>query len=860
MTQETESMANGLNWRTLVIMVLVVFAVVTYLHLQGFSSWELMRAGEEDPMRWNNSANMVGGEYILGTHDAYRWAAGGLGEGSGANEPPSQFLAGLSAVTGMSVGALAFWLPPLAAGVAAMVIALWAWALGGREAAMAAGILGGLAPGFFFRTRLGYFDTDMVTLLGPLLMSLVIAWWLKPMLHANLFEALGIGKKPGQEGAGKGERTQGESGLWGQEGASSVAVMVTAGFAARYLGTWHIHVVTFLMLTCILTLGLVLVLARPGMRGHCLWGLAAFGAAAMLGWLGLALGALITVFKGLPGQRLPKGVTSMWPALAAVLLVLLFMGGSQSLFSRTQHFMDAYSKPTAQIDRIQEAEMESAPLYPGVGQSIIEAQNIEVGEMLFKLHPWVWVGAVGVLGFVGLLLYRNSLVLIFPLLVLALLAWKYGTRTSMFGGAGVALGLCVPYCLAYPVPGPGKDTLGAWLAWAGLVAGAGALSLVPYDPAWYVAGCWVFGVLAFFPISRLLDRGAAVFAISLQALAGLMGLVLGLALLLILVKRADADTWLSALFAMIFGALLPMFWFANRRLAGTFRQSAMVFGLLTVILGLLLIPHWRIAGSLRPTPVLEKYHGLMLKELGRVGDQDAMVWTWWDWGYATNYYAGLRSFADGAKHDGEVVFPLGLALSTDSPLQARQIIEYSAQHGYEPWTQWTDMSGLELKELVDGMAVQDMGYAALETQYVVVSLENVKLSAWIIYFGLWDVSSGESSHPDLFRLLPDQTELDVEAGQLYYQSQDMTVPLTSMDLVTAQGEFLHEEYPENESGLHLLAVAQTGDFWLMGHSVYNSMLVRLLLCDSEDPEISENFVLALDLFPFVRVWQVAESP
>ena len=83
----------------------------------------------------------------------------------------------MSDLVGTSPAAVAFWFPALLASFVAVIAFAWVWALGSIEAGVAAGILTSIAPGFLARTLLGFYDTDLVTLFFPLLMTLAPASW-----------------------------------------------------------------------------------------------------------------------------------------------------------------------------------------------------------------------------------------------------------------------------------------------------------------------------------------------------------------------------------------------------------------------------------------------------------------------------------------------------------------------------------------------------------------------------------------------------------------------------------------------------------------------------------------------------------
>ena len=130
---------------------------------------------------WQDPEYRLGSEWLLATHDAYHWVAGAEGFGHAVGHPMAVMLRGMADLLGTYPAAVAFWFPALLSCFVAVIVYAWVWALGSMEAGVAAGLLTSLAPGFLARTLLGYYDTDLVTLFFPLLMTLAPACWAMPM-------------------------------------------------------------------------------------------------------------------------------------------------------------------------------------------------------------------------------------------------------------------------------------------------------------------------------------------------------------------------------------------------------------------------------------------------------------------------------------------------------------------------------------------------------------------------------------------------------------------------------------------------------------------------------------------------------
>ena len=126
---------------------------------------------------WQNPEYRLGSEWLLATHDAYTWVAGAEGFGLAVGHPMAVMLQWMALAVGVPPATVAFWFPPVLASCVAVIVYAWVWAFGSMETGVAAGVLVSLSPGFLGRTLLGFYDTDLVTLFFPLLMTFAPACW-----------------------------------------------------------------------------------------------------------------------------------------------------------------------------------------------------------------------------------------------------------------------------------------------------------------------------------------------------------------------------------------------------------------------------------------------------------------------------------------------------------------------------------------------------------------------------------------------------------------------------------------------------------------------------------------------------------
>ena len=392
---------------------------------------------------WQDPEFRLGSEMLLATHDAYHWVAGAEGFSFGVGHPMSELLRIMAEALGTYPAAVAFWFPAALSSLVALIVFAWVWALGSMEAGVAAGLLTSLSPGFLARTLLGYYDTDLVTLFFPLLMTLAPACWaMRYMLLPHLI----LRRLMLSSGLGAARR------LWGGEANHELKfgnplrwqwmlLLGLSGVVSWWAQEWH-SVFPYLIRYNILLLGgLCVVLAQRGRRSLLLLGSLAYALPTLIGPWGLSLTGLVMA-SGLglrPSRACRDFLCRPW------LLLLLWCGtlalaAEGEIWHTMMAHMGAYLKRGADVKDTGMAVVG----YPSVAQSIVEVQDLGLTAVLAYFHPWVEAAVLGLAGFCFVILRRPGALFLLPLAALGILSTKMGGRMVMFGAPIVAIGLSMP--------------------------------------------------------------------------------------------------------------------------------------------------------------------------------------------------------------------------------------------------------------------------------------------------------------------------------------------------------------------------------------------------------------------------------
>ena len=270
--------------------------------------------------------------------------------------------------------------------------------------------------------------------------------------------------------------------------------------------------------------------------------------------------------------------------------------------------------------------------------------------------------------------------------------------------------------------------------------------------------------------------------------------------------------------------------------------------------------------DVRPAPVLPKIYAETFLELRAKTTPDSLLWQWWDYGYAGQYYAERATFGDGGRQSGKWLYPLARVHCATSPRQASQLIRYFGQAMFEdgsknkadvrtalfsgnPVADIQKMKVDQAQTFLSELVVNDTNWPTTVSNYVIVSWENLRLASWISYYGNWDIAAGTSS-PGKIQQVRGELRMDSAAGTLVVGGKSTL--LDSMDVVDESGT-KHFEWP-NGTGMHVVVNQMSRQVFLMDAKIYRSMMVQMLLRPALD--FAEEFTLVVDNSPWARAYKV----
>lgn len=320
------------------------------------------------------------------------------------------------------------------------------------------------------------------------------------------------------------------------------------------------------------------------------------------------------------------------------------------------------------------------------------------------------------------------------------------------------------------------------------------------------------------------------------------------------------------------GLSLPLFWLLRRILVPQLRATS---GIITsIILTLALIaPFTDLIAAMSQGPMINRRHAEALTRLRGMAPEDAMIWLWWDWGYAEHHFGGRNAIADGARHAGPSLYLPAAVFATDNPRFARQLIRYVSEKNNEPGEVFQGLDGGEAQALMDRLRSPETPLVKGKgRQFVVVSYEMLRLGFWISHYGSWDFAV-RKAEAGVLSIVPQALAYQLDTGLVQMEGSATSIAPASICVFEETG-LTHRNYVQEWFNAHRDASPEeqqafletrrnvnfffnrvTGEKLAMDARLYNSLMAQLLLADPQDPRFSPYFRLIYDNV-FARVYEV----
>lgn len=269
-----------------------------------------------------------------------------------------------------------------------------------------------------------------------------------------------------------------------------------------------------------------------------------------------------------------------------------------------------------------------------------------------------------------------------------------------------------------------------------------------------------------------------------------------------------------------------------------------------ILLLFLLVPYFALVPRMSQGPILYIQHAEGLKSLRDNTPDSSKIWTWWDWGYATQYLGLRHTLADGAMHGGPYLYLPALVYTTNNPRLANQVIKYTAANG-GPEQVFVGKSGDEVVALLEQLATQDLDIKNDDKQYLVVTFDMLRLGFWISSHGNWNFIDKEGKAFNITRIKK-ALRYNIDSGIVDIEGRE-PLQADSIDVLNEAGLKRESYFRFNQR--HFVLNFLNGDKLILDDGLYNSMMAQLLLSEPGDKRFEKYFHLVFNN-TYCRIYEV----
>jgi len=279
-----------------------------------------------------------------------------------------------------------------------------------------------------------------------------------------------------------------------------------------------------------------------------------------------------------------------------------------------------------------------------------------------------------------------------------------------------------------------------------------------------------------------------------------------------------------------------------------------------------------------------------MEETSRRTPDDAVIWAWWDHGYALNYYARRATVTDGSIHGGERVVYSALPLAAEDFRMAANFMQFFTVRGEQgmrllqracgddagaaldlvkkvmatgPLQAETVIAAADLRESGDRQTVDDwlrfFFPARQRPLYLFLDEKMPKLAYWWYWFGTWDIEKQDGRHPGSREFYDVRhgnglvtgslgLRIDVATGEIRVPGLNLHAGLSGLF-----GPGPNEKNYSRDNGLFFGMVERARYGILMDSFLADSVFAKLFIRQQYDPRYFRPVVLNQ---PAYQLWEV----
>jgi dolichyl-diphosphooligosaccharide--protein glycosyltransferase/undecaprenyl-diphosphooligosaccharide--protein glycosyltransferase len=261
----------------------------------------------------------------------------------------------------------------------------------------------------------------------------------------------------------------------------------------------------------------------------------------------------------------------------------------------------------------------------------------------------------------------------------------------------------------------------------------------------------------------------------------------------------------------------------------------------------------------------------ILDELKTKSKRDDYVLTWWDYGYPIRYYADVKTLVDGAKHSGEVNFPVSFGLTRDLISSRNMAIldtywtEYNYNHNLSEDYFKSMMKQYKFKDpnkFIDYLATDIKLPKIKEDIYYFLPLRMFNILPTVAIFSTIDLKTGKK-HQNFFiqannfqqkggvLFLDNGLRIDLAKKVVILGRQIIPIKNFAMVAYNNNGKLIKNIQKVSNQGLNIIFMKSYKKILIVDDFYFNSAYIQLFVFEN-----TGGLFEPVILNPFVKVYKV----
>lgn len=267
--------------------------------------------------------------------------------------------------------------------------------------------------------------------------------------------------------------------------------------------------------------------------------------------------------------------------------------------------------------------------------------------------------------------------------------------------------------------------------------------------------------------------------------------------------------------------------------------------------------------SLVSTPKITAHLAKDMEWLKENTPENAVVWTWWDYGYAFPLYSRRAVVHDGGSQTSPKTYFVARSFATTDPREGWLITSFISNYGLTGLAKLMKEEKFSAKEIVEKIRAGEFAEEIKHPIYWVFTDDLIPKFAWIHYFGTYDFDKKEGIFGRIFiptcRIInsqevqcPDLENAIINLSLGIIKVQNQTIPIRRIYVFDGSRVKENEFYPLGYTVALVRAGQQMGIILAEAPSD-ESLFFKMFILRKYDPRY---FELVYDNFPQMVVYRV----